>query len=354
MSGVLKTRLCYLAMTFLVVMCYETSALGDEDSAKRLLRSKGLRKVQLTYVLRGEGELRKGIRQIAPLERQLRNAIKKRDTIEKQLDKGEQAIELLLEERRRLNRKLSSGSRTWRRYNRLVGQINDVTDQINILRARSKSSRAIDEADGEIGAARQAYSDHIASLRRKIVETQKAYKVLAKDKAVEAALAELGEILDKNLSLGPSRSFEANLKRIGKLELIVASAVIDLRKEGNVLWVDTVVNGKHNLPFVFDTGASYVTIPPDMANQIGLSPQPGDRSISLTIADGSSVRATLMKLDSLKVGEFEIEDVVCAVMPIEMADAPPLLGGSFLQHFTYSIDPQQGILTLTGNSSAGP
>ncbi len=41
------------------------------------------------------------------------------------------------------------------------------------------------------------------------------------------------------------------------------------------------------------------------------------------------------------------ENVECTVLPAEMADVTPLLGGTFLRHFNYSISPDAGILTLT-------
>ena len=43
---------------------------------------------------------------------------------------------------------------------------------------------------------------------------------------------------------------------------------------------------------------------------------------------------------------FEAADVRCVVMPPEYADAPALLGGTFINRFGYKIDTGTGTLTL--------
>ena len=53
-----------------------------------------------------------------------------------------------------------------------------------------------------------------------------------------------------------------------------------------------------------------------------------------------------MQLDSLCVGSFTVNNVKCVVFPESENDITPLLGGTFLKNFTYTIDPALEQLTL--------
>jgi len=111
--------------------------------------------------------------------------------------------------------------------------------------------------------------------------------------------------------------------------------------------VEVVLGGERVQRMIFDTGASYVTLPGSVAREMGMTPGEANRVINLRIADGSTVAGRLMTLSSVRVGPFESRDVPCVVLPEEMASAPALLGGSFLRDYTYEIDPGRGMLTLT-------
>jgi aspartyl protease family protein len=110
--------------------------------------------------------------------------------------------------------------------------------------------------------------------------------------------------------------------------------------------VETIINGKHTKPMMLDTGASLVLIPQGLAREIGLTPAATDRSLDLKLADGRTVQAKLMKLDSLQVGKFTAEKVPCAVLPADLSQAPALLGQTFLRLFSYRVNPQTQKLTL--------
>ena len=54
-----------------------------------------------------------------------------------------------------------------------------------------------------------------------------------------------------------------------------------------------------------------------------------------------------MVIKSVRVGQFTVENVDCAVLPGDLVAADNLLGGSFLKNFIYKIDPQAGELHLS-------
>ena len=61
--------------------------------------------------------------------------------------------------------------------------------------------------------------------------------------------------------MGPSVRHGRNMRDLEKLEGGIVTEAIQMRKENNVYWVDTVINGKHAKQMIFDTGASSIALP---------------------------------------------------------------------------------------------
>ena len=53
-----------------------------------------------------------------------------------------------------------------------------------------------------------------------------------------------------------------------------------------------------------------------------------------------------MKLASVRVGKFTVENVECAVLGDDAVAAEPLLGMSFLEHFKFEVDAAARKLTM--------
>ena len=73
----------------------------------------------------------------------------------------------------------------------------------------------------------------------------------------------------------------------------------------------------------------------------------------MTLADGKVVEGKQMMLKSVRVGTFTIENVECAVLPESLIAAEALLGGSFLNNFTYRLDADSGQLHLAQVGGVG-
>ena len=140
---------------------------------------------------------------------------------------------------------------------------------------------------------------------------------------VQAALDEANRRQGTKRQLGPTRTFQLASPRLKKLEETVFSQAIDLRRgQGNLLYVTAYFNGKHAQEIAVDTGASIVTLPQQVATQAGIEVTPDDPPVTLRVADGSSFEARLVTIDSVRVGKFTVEDVQCAVLPQDYAQAP--------------------------------
>ncbi len=108
------------------------------------------------------------------------------------------------------------------------------------------------------------------------------------------------------------------------------------------------LNGKLTERMLVDTGATWVTLPWAVAQQVGATPGPkGPVATTTTIADGSVVDARRVTLKSMRVGAFVAQDLECVVMPKGMKNAPMLLGGRFLRNFVVRVDLAKSQIHLT-------
>lgn len=146
--------------------------------------------------------------------------------------------------------------------------------------------------------------------------------------------------------LGPTPDFTANMAQLKRLRGGVTSETIEVKMDGGVPMVEVTLNKSFTRSMVLDTGASIIAIPAGLATQMELVPAKDDPTVRLQLADGKIVEAKQTMLKSVRVGSFTIENVECAILPPDLVAAEPLLGGSFLGHFVYKLDPKAGKLHL--------
>ena len=91
-----------------------------------------------------------------------------------------------------------------------------------------------------------------------------------------------------------------------------------------------------------------------MAAKFGLRPGEKDPKIVLQLADGREIDGRLMKLASVRIGKFAVDNVECAVLGEDAIAAEPLLGMSFLEHFKFEIDAAAKKLTMVKVSGTDP
>jgi len=109
------------------------------------------------------------------------------------------------------------------------------------------------------------------------------------------------------------------------------------------------LNGSLDVPFIIDTGATSVVVPMNAAKELGLPVEgPGVRKVSVRTANGV-VEVPVVMLDSVQMGSAIVRDVSGIAMTTMTTG---LLGLSFFNNFTYNIDAQRGLVTLTENDLA--
>ena len=126
------------------------------------------------------------------------------------------------------------------------------------------------------------------------------------------------------------------------------SSGIPLHRRGKEFLISALINGAVTLDFVIDSGATDVSIPPDVVQTLenNGSLRKGDflGAQLYTLADGSTISLERFTIHTIKIGDTEIENVTANVAK---PSGPLLLGQSFLTHFkSWSIDNDRGVLLL--------
>ncbi|MEJ2693639.1 MAG: TIGR02281 family clan AA aspartic protease [Candidatus Thiodiazotropha sp.] len=120
-----------------------------------------------------------------------------------------------------------------------------------------------------------------------------------------------------------------------------AGGAVTLRsnREGHYL-APGEINGVE-VTFLLDTGATWVAVPEGEAERAGL--RKGPKSQSLTA--GGVTDTWLTRIDSLRLGPFEMQGVRAAIIP-DMPGDEVLLGVNFLKHFTLEQTGDRMRITL--------
>jgi clan AA aspartic protease (TIGR02281 family) len=140
--------------------------------------------------------------------------------------------------------------------------------------------------------------------------------------------------------------FDAVEARLEGLAARMKSTTVPYARKGNQAMVKTRINDMGEAHLLLDTGASLVTLSEIAARRLGVSLS-GERTVTLTLANGSTVTAEPVVLASVQVGEARVENVPAAVLDSEDAgEMDGLLGMSFLQAFRVHINGADGGLEL--------
>ena len=112
---------------------------------------------------------------------------------------------------------------------------------------------------------------------------------------------------------------------------------------GNFI-VDTTINGKVKVKLMLDTGASLMSLSPEVCRKLGIKETSNLPAIQMQTANGIS-QNKLIALDKVKIGDAEV-DLVEASIGKKMLGIGGLLGMSFLSNFQMEINHTESELIL--------
>lgn len=321
----------------------QTATTDKAKAAEEALKEKGVRRIGTYLALADETKLSTMLRDEPKLKRAMLDAQKEVQAVERQVEINKQMILTFTENRRQLVAKYDQSP-----DNRLVTEINELGEKIQYLIQNGDMPNERGKARGKFNQAREAYIEYLLAVRKEVNLIKTKYADLAADPKVKELCETLSKETGKDYKLVESRSFIASEKQLTKLEDAVLSDTIDMRRDGaKMFWVSAQINGKYSKEFTVDSGSSIVTVPWKMALELDIKPSATDPKIKLQLADGKTVvEATRITIPLMRVGKFLVENVEAAVMPENLPDAPPIIGMTFLQNFSFKIDSDTGKLTM--------
>jgi aspartyl protease family protein len=319
-----------------------------EAHAREALSEKGIKISSSGVSLTDENDIAKKLREAGDLEKALAESQEKVDYLKAVHEQARQNRLSLMQQNVILNAQLANvPPNNASQHNRLVAAVNANVGQINLLQEQLiEFEKSIDEAHAQSNREARAFADFLAELRKLTDQISQRYRDMAADPEIQSSLEEYNQATGRKLAIAESRTFQSYLKRLVGFEASVLSESISLKKAGGTFHVDVVFENGHEQEMVVDSGASLVTLPWEIAQKCGIKTSDADQELTMQIADGSRIKGRLVKLKSLRVGNFEVQDIDCAVLGPEATNAPPLLGMSFLGNFNFELNAQESTLTL--------
>ena len=118
---------------------------------------------------------------------------------------------------------------------------------------------------------------------------------------------------------------------------------VRVRRRGGNWFVEVTLNDTQQSTFLVDTGASACAITPELAEALGIVPDPAEPPVLVRGVAGSTW-GRRVTIPSIQVGETEARDVIAFVLPLPGMQG--ILGNTFLSRYTATLDPAQALLTL--------
>jgi clan AA aspartic protease (TIGR02281 family) len=130
------------------------------------------------------------------------------------------------------------------------------------------------------------------------------------------------------------------------LALPAAAGEVPLIVHGGALLVEATLNGRFTGRFLLDTGATYCVVSREVARQAKVRGRTSGETVRLLTVNGP-VDANLGEVRKVELGGDSARDVEVAVMDDDPAPGlDGLIGLSFLDRFTYTVDRENATLRL--------
>ncbi len=121
---------------------------------------------------------------------------------------------------------------------------------------------------------------------------------------------------------------------------------IPVERHGTLMRVEVLLNGRVRAPFFIDTGASGVSIPWPVVQQLGIQITDDTPRVRVNTANGV-VSEPIIQLQSVQLGPAKVTDLRAAVSgSMDIG----LLGGAFFNNYVYQVDAAAGVITLKPNN----
>lgn len=333
-------KLCCAAVLLLTLTSIARSAPAPEET----LKQHGLTKVGALYLLQDDIKLPEKLRLMRAAKYRVDDNAARRSKIQNDIEAAKTTITQCTHDLANEEAILARSRResVFRRMG-MVGRIQQLEatrmDAVRFIEAREKELSKLDNPSDQ-------YVNAVKDVATYMEKVAKDYEALANDGQVQDALAIINGRGGIKSKLGPSPQFLTELPQLRKARDSLREGIVKLTLEGGTPHAYATINGTLTLLMTVDTGAAAVTLSADSANKLGLRPDARDPTVKVSTADGKVTDVKVMTLDSIKVGQFTVQNVKCYVLPQKVAGSN-LLGGTFLRNFICRMDLSALELHLT-------
>jgi clan AA aspartic protease (TIGR02281 family) len=154
------------------------------------------------------------------------------------------------------------------------------------------------------------------------------------------------QVYSSRRASGASPAMQASGARAGGSARSSRAMRIPFQRHGTLMKVEALLNGRVRAWFYVDTGASGVSIPWSVANQLGIRVGPSTPRIRVRTANGV-ISEPVVKLRSVQLGPARVNELEAAVSG---SMSIGLLGGAFFNNFVYQVDSSASVITLVPNA----
>jgi clan AA aspartic protease (TIGR02281 family) len=233
------------------------------------------------------------------------------------------------------NEKVARYNQRAEEYRKLVVEHNE---RVRVFNEESASRKAALDARKAGIEAERARVDVLVKDHNRWFETMQDLEM---GKATKAFFA---DVMQGERKSPADPAWNVLLPRARALRRKLAEYAIGREKENDagVVIVEAQV-GDETCWFVLDTGASRVSVSPELASALGLESSSGEEIVN-QVAGGMKARGRGLVLSRVRVGDAVATDVPAVELPEGMIGVDGLLGRSFLGRFELTIgcgrDPQ--------------
>ena len=116
---------------------------------------------------------------------------------------------------------------------------------------------------------------------------------------------------------------------------------------GSPVLISARINGGGPVILILDTGADRTVVSPSVLSKLGVSNEGALRGLIKGVTGTSYADAVWVT--SIEVGETKAGPLLVIAHDAGLRGADGLLGRDFLANFNVTIDPKEGVVTLTAN-----
>ncbi len=271
---------------------------------------------------------------------------------QEKLSKEFKALEALKKQIETLDQELvtrpdNSDEKAVQEYNAKVIERNALVEKYN------KDGKIYMTHESAYNTANKKLTEEI-SVREKNLEAQKkeyeifieTYNQWMNEKRDEAFFKELNrfyaELIEQKRRKENKPRLDKYINRLRAIRQELGQLAVDDENstENGVLIVKAIFPGKETCFLILDTGASRVSLSPEMADVLGLSKKLGDE-IETLVAGGMTVKGRSVDISWITVAGQTAKNIQGIILSSSKPGIDGLLGRSFLKRFILDIDDER-------------